>query len=336
MKKSKSAGIMISQEQAIKQIEISYTKKLAELETKEKETSNLISRSEIKHKKLNLRLDLNTAIQNQVNLHKRRRLEQKLEKCLELKTERRREILREITEKNNKHEPAVKLRKQKFEEKEKEKLNDYFNKQGLGQSSSNIHNSLIGKDSFSKFNQKSKEEDKLHKEKEISIQESKDNYRINISRKDDQRLKTLSQLLERPGSTRWLTSTSGGRLKTVYTSLPSSITVTPRSLPIWDCINGYTGASLTSRTSSVPLDGEYVMKDHSLKKVCYKLTPNDSVLTIDHAMLYLRLRGHGCPKDEAMIFSSRQRCRTDSTLKFDGPVHHRVLKRVDNSNQGPS
>jgi len=53
-------------------------------------------------------------------------------------------------------------------------------------------------------------------------------------------------------------------------------------------------------------------------------------------MLYLQLRSKGCPKKEAISFSSRHRCRTDSTQRYDGPLGYKVLKRLDNRNQGPS
>ena len=45
------------------------------------------------------------------------------------------------------------------------------------------------------------------------------------------------------------------------------------------------------------------------------------------ALVYLKLRKGGCPKKDALRFSSRKRCRTDSTIKVTGPQNYEILNR---------
>lgn len=53
-----------------------------------------------------------------------------------------------------------------------------------------------------------------------------------------------------------------------------------------------------------------------------------------HALTYLSLREKGCPKGDAIQFSSKQRCAIDTTQKFDGPSTSRIIQRVDNRSEG--
>jgi len=53
-----------------------------------------------------------------------------------------------------------------------------------------------------------------------------------------------------------MSTASGGRMKNVYGSLPTSVCNTPRNLPVWDCINGYIGPAKTARTNSTQMSEE--------------------------------------------------------------------------------
>lgn len=129
---------------------------------------------------------------------------------------------------------------------------------------------------------------------------------------------------------------SGARLRDAYSSIQNSLCPTPNSLKCWDNINGYIGPAFTSPLSREASPSLFKDVNDLNNRHCFKLSPHDSVLTVNHAMTYLRLRDNGCTKEEAMHFSSKQRCRTDSTKVYDGPPGHRVMKRSSNFKEGPN
>jgi len=47
---------------------------------------------------------------------------------------------------------------------------------------------------------------------------------------------------------------------------------------------------------------------------------------VKNANVFLKLREEGCPKKAAIVFSSKESCRHDSTKLQDGPIGFRVLK----------
>ncbi|CAG9321400.1 unnamed protein product [Blepharisma stoltei] len=174
-------------------------------------------------------------------------------------------------------------------------------------------------------------------EKQINDENEKfENYRKKLQFKEKKHRKSLEDILARPGSTRWLQSGSGARLKESCYDFTNSISPIPQNLHSWDSINGYIGPSLTSPITRASSPGLFSDACDLNKGHCFKLTPYDSILTVDHAMTYLRLRDKGCSKQEAMHFSSKQRCRTDSTQTYDGPPGYRVMKRNNNLKEGPN
>ncbi|CAG9323022.1 unnamed protein product [Blepharisma stoltei] len=330
MNKSKSEKTLPFKNEIIKQIESSFNLKFQELAIKRKNVQNL----EFKQQKHKLQMEMNTEIQNEINSQKKIGLEKKIEKTMKLKTERRREILREIAQKNHKFSASVQARKIILQNEEKQKVEEYFKWKKSIQDNPQI--SQASREDPSKLSKKNFHNESLFTKRESITAETINKMKEKTAKHEENRLTHLTELLDKPGCTRWLKSASGGRIKSVLKSFPASVCNTTRNLPTWDCINGYTGPALTTRTDFSHKNEDYKINEDLVKSYCHKLNPNSSVLTIDQAMLYLQLRGNGCPKEEAISFSSRQRCRIDSTQRYDGPVGYKILKRIDNRKQGPN
>jgi hypothetical protein len=108
----------------------------------------------------------------------------------------------------------------------------------------------------------------------------------------------------------------------------------------WDVLNGFIG--LPSKEEGIKVLEAKAKSASQSKKVeedrlgqCLKLAPVEQMRSITNAFTYLHLRHEGCPAFQAMKFSSKLRCMTDTTQQIDGPAVFRKMQRKDNHNEGP-
>lgn len=74
----------------------------------------------------------------------------------------------------------------------------------------------------------------------------------------------------------------------------------------------------------------------SIRGHCYRLESLQQAARVKEVLMYLNLRSRGCPRPHALSFTSKLRCRIDSSQKFDGPAAMRTIKRVNNLKEGVS
>lgn len=67
---------------------------------------------------------------------------------------------------------------------------------------------------------------------------------------------------------------------------------------------------------------------------CFRLQRMQQASSIKEVMLYLSLRREGCPRQSALGFANKRRCRIDSTQRKDGPSSMRNVRRVNNQKDG--
>ena len=61
-------------------------------------------------------------------------------------------------------------------------------------------------------------------------------------------------------------------------------------------------------------------------RMCSHLQTQNKDIAFQRAMMYLKLKDEGCSKKSALRFASKRVCRSDSTIKYDGPSQFRKLK----------
>ncbi|CAG9334629.1 unnamed protein product [Blepharisma stoltei] len=169
---------------------------------------------------------------------------------------------------------------------------------------------------------------RLEKDKEI-LQKN------NFQRKEKVREGRLNQILNRPGTMRWLKSSSGARMKVNFPDLSSSTLDTSIKLGNWDTFGGYIGPKQNAWINPTPIPRLNTSQNEIFIEICQKDRPWMKQIRVDTALTYLTLRKKGCSKQEAVSFSSKNYCSVDVTQIRYGPAHFRKILRKDNSSQGP-
>lgn len=90
-------------------------------------------------------------------------------------------------------------------------------------------------------------------------------------------------------------------------------------------------SSLESKAKTNQLYEKIKNKNYSRK---IEITPRDCTrfregfkgISIEQAMMYLKLRREGCNRKDAIVFGGKAFCRVDTTKELDGPPSFRILK----------